>query len=285
MRARQPGPSRDDAGDARAAARRRLDPALIRHLAAGFEIERRVARAPRILFAPSAATSTCCRSVVEQRHHRHALQRRSSRSRRRCRRLPRARRAPRRTRSVNVLAASAVEGALRAGLLALALHRPRRTLGVEAQPLRARQVLDEVARQPVGVVQLERLRRRRRPRSPRAACSSTSSSRGQTFGQHRAEALFFARDDLHDRVAVRAFSSGIGVAHLAHDARRRACAGTARSAELAAVPHRPPHDLAQHVAAPFVRRHHAVGDQEGRRADVIGDDAHRHVGGSIVPPY
>ena len=48
--------------------------------------------------------------------------------------------------------------------------------------------------------------------------------------------------------------------------------------ELAAVPHRAPHDLAQHVAAPFVRRHDAVGDEERRRARVIGDDAHRDVG-------
>ncbi len=42
--------------------------------------------------------------------------------------------------------------------------------------------------------------------------------------------------------------------------------------------HRPPHDLAQHVAAPFVGRDHAVRDQEGRRADVIGDHPQRHVG-------
>ena len=50
------------------------------------------------------------------------------------------------------------------------------------------------------------------------------------------------------------------------------------AAELLAVAHRAPHDLAQHVAAPLVRRHHAVGDEERRRAHVIGDDAHRDVG-------
>ena len=44
--------------------------------------------------------------------------------------------------------------------------------------------------------------------------------------------------------------------------------------------HRPPHDLAQHVAAPFVRWNHAVGDQERRRAHVVGDDPQRHVGGT-----
>ena len=42
--------------------------------------------------------------------------------------------------------------------------------------------------------------------------------------------------------------------------------------------HRAPHDLAQHVAAPLVRRHHAVGDEERHRAQMVGDDAHRDVG-------
>ncbi len=39
--------------------------------------------------------------------------------------------------------------------------------------------------------------------------------------------------------------------------------------------HRPPHDLAQHVAAPFVARQHAVSDEERHRAQVIGDDSRR----------
>ena len=37
--------------------------------------------------------------------------------------------------------------------------------------------------------------------------------------------------------------------------------------------HGAPHDPPQHVAAPLVRRHHAVGDQEGAGAQVIGDHA------------
>ena len=39
--------------------------------------------------------------------------------------------------------------------------------------------------------------------------------------------------------------------------------------------HRAAHDPAQHVAAAFVRRQHAVGDQERRRAQMIGDHAQR----------
>ena len=34
-------------------------------------------------------------------------------------------------------------------------------------------------------------------------------------------------------------------------------------------------DLAQHVAASFVRRQHAIGNQEGCGARVVGDDAQR----------
>src|SRR3546814_4377774 len=39
------------------------------------------------------------------------------------------------------------------------------------------------------------------------------------------------------------------------------------------VAHRAAHDPAQHIAAAFVRRQHAVGDEEARRAQMIGDDA------------
>ena len=41
------------------------------------------------------------------------------------------------------------------------------------------------------------------------------------------------------------------------------------------MPHSAAHDAAQHIAAPLVRRQHAVGDEERRRAQVIGDDAVR----------
>ena len=51
-----------------------------------------------------------------------------------------------------------------------------------------------------------------------------------------------------------------------------------REPELLAVPHRAAHDLAQHVAAPLVRRDDAVGDEERHRAQVVGDHAHRDVG-------
>ena len=40
--------------------------------------------------------------------------------------------------------------------------------------------------------------------------------------------------------------------------------------------HRPPHDAAQHIAAPLLARQHAVGDQKGGGAQMVGDDPVRH---------
>ena len=48
-------------------------------------------------------------------------------------------------------------------------------------------------------------------------------------------------------------------------------------AEPVGVAHRAPDDAAQHVAALLVARHDAVGDEEGHRAGVLGQDAQRHV--------
>ncbi len=69
----------------------------------------------------------------------------------------------------------------------------------------------------------------------------------------------------------------IRVAHLGDDDVDERVEERLGEAELLAVPHRAPHDLAQHVAAPFVRRHDAVGDEERHRAQVVRDHAHRDV--------
>ena len=82
---------------------------------------------------------------------------------------------------------------------------------------------------------------------------------------------------MHDVVAVAA-QLRIGVSHLRYDDVYKRVQERLGHPQLLAVTHRAPHDLAQHVAAPFVRRDHAVGDQERHRAQVIGDDAHGDVG-------
>ena len=106
---------------------------------------------------------------------------------------------------------------------------------------------------------------------------ATSSSRGSPAVSTASKRSSSLRIDLHDRVAVR-LQLRIRVAHLARRDVDQRVEERLGEAELLAVPHRAPHDLAQHVAAPFVRRHDAVGDQERHRAQVVGDDAHRDVG-------
>ena len=99
----------------------------------------------------------------------------------------------------------------------------------------------------------------------------------QARRQHGVEPLFLAAHRADDVVLV-GDELRIGVAHLADDDRHQRVEHRLGESELLSVPHRPAHDLAQHVAAPFVGRHDPVGDEKGHRAHVVGDDAHGDVG-------
>ena len=66
-------------------------------------------------------------------------------------------------------------------------------------------------------------------------------------------------------------SSGIRRAHLLLERGDQRVEKRLALAEHEAVANRAAHDPAQHVAAAFVRGLHAVGDQERRGANVIGD--------------
>ena len=80
-----------------------------------------------------------------------------------------------------------------------------------------------------------------------------------------------------DRVA--GFQLGVRVAHFGDDDVDQRDEKRPRQPQLAPVPHCPAHDLAENITAPLVRRDHAIGDEKRRRANVVGDDPHRHVGG------
>ena len=66
---------------------------------------------------------------------------------------------------------------------------------------------------------------------------------------------------------------GIGAAHLGDERRHEAEHHRVRGAEDMNVAHGAPHDAAEDIAAAFVRGQHAIGDEEARRPQVIGDDA------------
>ncbi len=160
----------------------------------------------------------------------------------------------------------------RARLLALLLHGVGEGRDIDADAARPQRVLGEIERKAVGVVQRERghavehvafLERLARLVEDREAAL-----------ERAAEAGLFELQRLGDQ-RVGAMQFRIGLAHLAHQYRHEAPHQRVFGAEQLGVAHAAAHDAAEHVAAAFVRRQHAVGDQECRRAQMVGDDAVR----------
>ena len=113
--------------------------------------------------------------------------------------------------------------------------------------------------------------------SPAAALSSTSSSRGSPLvstASKRSSSLRMTWTTMSRPVVSSGYASpNSRTTRIDQRVEERLV-----HAEPLAVPHRAPHDLAQDVAAPLVRRHDAVRDEERHRAQVIRDHAHRDVG-------
>ena len=97
------------------------------------------------------------------------------------------------------------------------------------------------------------------------------------------EALLFVLDHAGD-AADRFEQFGIRLAHLFGDLLRHLEKKRPLEAEHSSVPHGAANDLAQHVAAAFVRGHHAIADQERRGAAVVGEDAQRGIGSRRSAP-
>ena len=99
----------------------------------------------------------------------------------------------------------------------------------------------------------------------------------QADGDHRGEALFFGPDDARDVVA-RVDQIRIGFLHESTTKPESSIEERSFESEQRSLADSAPHDLAQHVAAAFIRRNDAVADQKGGGADVVGDDAQGSVG-------
>ena len=83
---------------------------------------------------------------------------------------------------------------------------------------------------------------------------------------------------------------GVGLPHLADERRAEGGRAAAPAApRMMRVAHGAAHDAAQHVAAALVRGQHAVGDEEARSAQMVGDDAvagsARAFGGSLAGSF
>ena len=150
-------------------------------------------------------------------------------------------------------------------------HRRIEAGAIDAEALRAQRILGQVIGKAERVVELERglAGQRRRP-SPCPAVASSSSL--QAVVERLAEAGFLLQQRLLDQ-RLRADQFGIGGAHLGDQRRHQPVHQRLLRAEQMRVAHRAAHDPAQHIAAALVGRQHAVGDQEARRAQMIGDHA------------
>ena len=159
--------------------------------------------------------------------------------------------------------------------LALAFHTGLEALALDRTPLGTERVLGEVEREAEGVVKPER----RLPRQARA---------GGEPGRRLVEQAQAAREGLLEAGLLKLQGRGDerlgtdqlaeGLAHLAHQRGHQAPHQRLGAAHQLGVAHGAAHDPSQHVAAPLVRRHHAVGDEEGARAQVIGNHP---VGGAV----
>ena len=92
--------------------------------------------------------------------------------------------------------------------------------------------------------------------------------------ERAAEAFLLLAQGLDDQRAG-AHQLGIGRAHFVDQGRGQAVHQRISGAEDVGVAHGPAHDPAQNIAAALVRGRDAVGDQERRRAQMVGDDPMR----------
>ncbi len=163
-----------------------------------------------------------------------------------------------------------------AGFGALAVHGILKAGKVDMNTAGAQGILGEVEREAIGVVELEG------GFAVQAVALLQLAARlvkqRQTAVESLAEAGLLQLQSLGNQ-RLGAMEFGIGAAHLADQDRNKLVEHRLARAEQFGVAHGAAHDPAQHIATAFIRRQDAVGDQEGGRAQVIGDDA---VAGAVL---
>ena len=159
-----------------------------------------------------------------------------------------------------------------ARLGALLVHRVGEGRDIDADAARAQRILGEVERKAIGVVQRERGLAVEHVAFLEIAALVVEDR--QALGQRLAEAGFLQLQRFLDQL-LGAHQFRIGLTHLAHQRPDEAIHQGVPGAEQLRMAHGAAHDPAQHVAASLVGRQHAVGDQERRSAQVIGDHTQR----------
>ena len=139
-------------------------------------------------------------------------------------------------------------------------------------------VLGEIEGKSVGIVKPERDIARQGHAI--AELAGLVGEEGQAAFEHGAEARLLEFQGLADQgLGLAEFR--VGSAHLAHQGRHQLVEDGIARAHHVQMAHRAAHDPAQHIAAPLVGGQHAVGDQEGRAAQMVGDHTMAGLGRTV----
>ena len=148
-------------------------------------------------------------------------------------------------------------------------------LDVHRMPMLGSDHLREIERKPVRIVELERVLTR-----DHGLVTEFLHPLQSTFDRLQEALLLGPRDPLN--VLLLRHQLRIHVAHHATDRARQLGQGRLAPAQQPGVAHGAPQDAPQHVAAAFVRRIDAIGEQKGDGARVVGEHAIRRAGGAAV---
>ncbi len=153
-----------------------------------------------------------------------------------------------------------------ARLRLLPLHRGLEARHIDAHATLAAHVVGQIERKAVGVVQFERHVARQR----RLALGQRRFQNLHTVAQRLEKALLLGLQHVHDALRV-GRQVGVGLAHLRHQVGHQPVEKRRLAAQLVAVADGAADDAPLHVAAPLVAGDDAIGHQEGRGANVVGD--------------
>ncbi|OPZ59193.1 MAG: hypothetical protein BWY87_01126 [Deltaproteobacteria bacterium ADurb.Bin510] len=160
--------------------------------------------------------------------------------------------------------------------LALLLHLGLEAILVHGEALLGGDVLGQIEREAEGIVELEGGFAGDDLAAFKFKLVHDIGQQTQTLVEGLEETLFLGQDDLLDEVAA-LLEFGVGRSHLVHDLERHLVEEALAEAQQLAVARGAADDAAQHVAATLVTGQHAVTDQKGRGAGVVGDHAHADV--------
>ena len=164
-----------------------------------------------------------------------------------------------------------------ARLRLLLLHRRCEARQVDRNAAALERVLGEVERKAESVVETEGDVAGQRRAGTEAL--GRLVEQGEPARQRPAEARLLQVQRFRDhRFGAREFR--IGPAHLGDQHRHQPEHDRVAGAKQMSMAHGATHDAAQHIAAALVGGQHAVGDQEARRAQMVGDDP---VTGAVLP--